>query len=287
MKQHGFIFPRDSSNPKKGGTMPIRHLFWATAFTALLSATLAAQQTPSFYTVACVKIKPGKTAALNALVSGELNKYEQSRVDSGTVSAAIETRAVSPSGAQAMCDREFIEFYSGVPDAPMSEAETTSALQKAGISSSAEELSQQEDAVGYLVSFSIVRQALRVGTAKKGDYVVVNDMKVANTEAWIANEKKLWQPIFEDGVKDGSMDGWGVDVSFMPRGAEDPYITYTVDIYPSWQALYSFFGPSFPERWKKVNPDIPIAEGMKQERTMDTIEHTTLSEIVSMTQPRK
>lgn len=267
--------------------MSIRHLFWATAFAALLPATLAAQQTPSYYTVACVKIKSGKTAAFNALASGELYKYQQSRVDSGTVSAAVETRAVSPRGAEATCDYQFIEFYSGVPNAPMNEAETTAALQKAGISSSAEELWQQEDAVGYLVSFSIVRQALRVGTVKKGDYIVVNDMKVADTDAWIANEKKLWQPIFEEGVKDGAMDGWGVDVTFMPRGAEDPYRTYTVDIYPSWQAVYNFFGPGFPERWKKVHPDVPIAEGMEQEHKMDTIEHTALSEIVSVAQASK
>jgi hypothetical protein len=112
-------------------------------------------------------------------------------------------------------------------------------------------------------------------------------MKVPDTGAWIDNERKLWQPIFEDGVKDGSMDGWGVDVAFMPRGDKDSYTTYTVDIYPSWQAVYTFFGPSFPDRWKKVNPNIPMEQGMQHDRKFDTLEHTILSKVVFVTQARK
>lgn len=267
--------------------MSIRHLFWGTALTAVLSVTLAAQQAPPhFYSVTCVKIKPGKTADFNALAS-DLHKYEQSRVDSGSVSAVVETRAISPAGSAADCDYNFVTFYSGIPPAPMGDDETTAALQKAGISSSLEEFRQKENAVGYLASYSIVRQRILVGTAKKGDYIVVNDMKVTDTGAWIDNERKLWQPIFEDGVKDGSMDGWGVDVAFMPRGDKDPYTTYTVDIYPSWQAIYTFFGPSFPDRWKKIHPDVPIAQGMDQEHKVDTIEHTILTKVVFVTQAPK
>ena len=268
--------------------MSIRHLIWGAALAVALPVTLVAQQAPPhFYTVACVKLKPEKAAAFKTLVS-DLHKYEQSRVDSGAASAVIETRAISPAGASAECDYEFITFYSGVPTAPMGEDAMSAALQKAGISSSLEELRQREDAVGYLASYSIVRQALRVGNGvKKGDFIVVNDMKVPDTDAWIANERKLWQPIFEDGVKDGDIDGWGVDVTFMPRGDQDPYTTYTVDIYPSWQALYTFFGPSFPERWKKIHPDVPMAQGMDQEHKVDTIEHTALSEIVFVTQAKK
>ncbi|MGH9587787.1 MAG: hypothetical protein ACRD3F_12600 [Acidobacteriaceae bacterium] len=268
--------------------MSIRQLVWGVALAAALPVTLVAQQAPiHFYSVACVKIKPGKTAAFNTLVS-TLQKYEQSRVDSGAASAVIQTRAVSPAGASAACDYEFVTFYSGLPPAPMSKDEMTAALQKAGISSSPEELRQQEDAVGYLASYSIVRQALGVGNGvKKGDYVVVNDMKVPDTGAWIENEKKLWQPIFEDGVKDGSMAAWAVNVSWMPRGAKDPYTTYTVDVYSSWQSLFSFFGPSFPARWKRINPDVPMAQGMDQEHKVDTIEHTTLSKVVFVTQAAK
>ena len=99
--------------------------------------------------------------------------------------------------------------------------------------------------------------------------------------AWIDNETKLWKPIFEDGLKDGSVDGWSVNVQFMPRGAKDRQLTYTVDIYPSWQSLFNFFGPNFGELWKKVNPDIPIADGMAQEEKVDTIEHTVIYKVVT------
>ncbi len=138
------------------------------------------------------------------------------------------------------------------------------------------------EASGMLVSSSIVRTALQVGAAKEGDYIVVNDMKVLGSiGAWIDNETKLWKPIFEDGLKDGSVDGWSVNVQFMPRGAKDRQLTYTVDIYPNWQSLFDFFGPNFGERWKKVNPGIPIADGMAQEEKADTIEHTVIYKVVT------
>ena len=270
--------------------MAIRHLLWGAALTAALPVMLAAQpaSSPGFHSVSCVKVKPGKHAEFNTLVNGDLRKLEQSRVDSGAISAWVELRIVSPAGRNARCDYTFVSFYSGLPSAPMSDEEMTADLQKAGISTSLAEIRQQEDAAGYLVFNSIDRTVLSVGGAKKGDYIVVNDMKVVPDEsAWIANEKKLWQPIFEDGVKDGSIDGWSVVEQFMPRGAEDRGITYTVDIYPSWDAVFNFFGPKFPDRWKKVHPDMPIDQGMAQERKLDTIEHTWLYNVVDVIQPSK
>ena len=114
--------------------MSIRHLIWGAALAVALPVTLVAQQAPPhFYTVACVKVKPEKAATFKTLVS-DLHKYEQSRVDSGAASAVIETRAISPAGASAECDYEFITFYSGVPTAPMGEDAMSAALQKAGVS---------------------------------------------------------------------------------------------------------------------------------------------------------
>jgi hypothetical protein len=248
------------------------------------SSTATAQEqsgSPGFHSVACVKVRRGKMADFKALVNGNFLKYEQSRVDSGAISAWIALRTVVPAGRDATCDYAFVSFYSGLPNAPMGAEEMTAALKKAGISTSLEEMRQQEEAVGYLVYNSISRTALHVGGAKKGDYIVVNQMSVPDVGAWIANEKKLWQPIFEDGVKDGSVDGWSVVQQFFPRGSKDQGNTYTVDIYPSWNALFAFFGPSFSDRWKKVHPDVPIDQGMDQERKVDTIEHTVLYNVVN------
>ena len=268
--------------------MVIRHLLWSAALAAALPVTLVAQQAPSgFHNVTCVKVKPGKTADFNAFVKGDLRKYEQSRVDSGAVSGVLVLRTISPGGSDAECDYTFVTFYSGLPNAPMSDDETAAALKKAGISSTLEEWRQEHQAVGDLVYNSINRAVLQVGGPKEGDYVVINDMTVPNVDDWIANEKKVWQPLFEDGVKDGSVDGWAVIVQFMPRGDKDPHTTYTVDIYPNWQAVYNFFGPGLADRWKKIHPDVPIADGMAQQPKFDTIEHTSLLKVVASIEASK
>lgn len=268
--------------------MAIRHLFWGAALAAALPVTLAAQQaSPGFHQVSCVKVKPGKGADFRTLLNGDLHKLEQSRVDSGAYSGWIALHTVIPAGREATCNYVLVSFYSGLPRAPLSDEEMTAELQKAGISSTLEQLDQQEDAVGYLVYNSIDRTVLHVGGAKKGDFIVVNNMKVTDNDAWIDNEKKLWQPIFEDGLKDGSVDGWSVIVQFMPRGSEDRSITSTVDIYPSWDAVYKFFGPGFEARWKKIHPDVPVDQGFAQEHKLDTITHTTLYKVVDAIQPSK
>lgn len=254
------------------------------------SNTASAQEasgSPGFHSVACVKVRRGKSADFKTLVDGTFLKYAQSRVDSGAISAWLVLRTVIPAGHDATCDYAFVTFYPGMPNAPMGDEEMTAALKKAGISSSLEDMRQQRDAAGYLVYNGLERTAVHVGQAKKGDYIIVNVMSVPDNGAWIANEKKLWQPIFEDGVKDGSVDGWSVVEQFLPRGAKDQGTTYTVDIYPSWDAMFKFFGSGFSDRWKKVNPDVPIEQGMDQEHKVDTIDHTVLYHVVQMVQASK
>lgn len=263
--------------------MLIRHFVWSAAIAAALSATAFAQPAPTgFHTVYCVKVKPGMDAEFDATRTGDLLKLEQYEVNSGRVSAYYVLATTTPAGSDARCDYAFVEFYPGLPPAPQSDAEQEADLHKAGVAKTGQQFGSELGASGTLVSTSIVRTALQVGAAKEGDYIVVNDMKVLGSiGAWIDNETKLWKPIFEDGLKDGSVDGWSVNIQFMPRGAKDRQLTYTVDIYPSWQSLFNFFGPNFGERWKKVNPDIPIADGMAQEEKVDTIEHTVIYKVVT------
>jgi hypothetical protein len=264
-----------------GFTAGLCLVFAGLCFAGLNTATAQEQPgSPGFHSVACVKVRHGKMADFKTLINGTFVQYEQSRVDSGAISDWLILRTVIPAGRNATCDYAFVTFYSGLPNAPMGDEEMAAALKKAGISTSLDEMRQQRDASGYLVYNSLSRTALHVGGAKKGDYIMVNQMSVPDEGAWIANEKKLWQPIFEDGVKDGSVDGWSVVEQFIPRGAKDQGTTYTVDIYPSWNAVFTFFGPSFPERWKKIHPDVPMNQGMDQEHKIETIEHTVLYNVV-------
>ena len=244
-------------------------------------------ESTGFHSISCVKVRRGKSADFKTLVDGTFLKFAQSRVDSGGISAWLVLRTVIPAGHDANCDYVFVTFYPGMPNAPLGDEEMTAALKKAGISTSLEDMRQQRDAAGYLVYNGMEHTAVQVGRAKNGDYIIVNEMSVPDTGAWIANEKKLWQPIFEDGVKDGSVDGWSVVEQFLPRGAKDQGTTYTVDIYPSWDAMFKFFGPGFSDRWKKVNPGVPIEQGMDQEHKVDTIDHTVLYQVVQMVQASK
>jgi hypothetical protein len=275
--------------------MTIRRFFWSAALAAALSVTLVAQQAPSatqqmqneFYRVACVKVTPGKSADFSALVNGDMRKLEQAEVSSGRLSHWSALHASVPAGSEAECDYRFAYFFPGLPPAPMSDEEFAAALQKASINMTPQQWGDRLGGVGTLVYSSINRRVASVGGPKEGDYVVINDMSVSNTDEWIGDEKKLWQPLFEDGVKDGVMDGWSVGVQFMPRGAKDPHRFYTVDIYPNWESVFTFFGPGFPDRWKKVHSDVPIEYGMAQEEKVETIEHTTLYKVVAVVQASK
>ena len=116
--------------------MGIRHMAFAAALAAALSATLVAQPTPSgYHSISCVRVKAGKSAAFRALLSGDYSKIEQARVDSGAVSAWIALRTVIPAGTDAGCDYVLVTFYPGLPAAPLSDDEMTDVLQKAGVSS--------------------------------------------------------------------------------------------------------------------------------------------------------
>jgi hypothetical protein len=269
--------------------MSTRLLLWGAALVAALTGTLVAQQAPSasqqspneWYRVFCVKVNPGKAADFVNFVNGDLRKFSQAQVDSGSISHWGALQAVNPAGSEAECDYLFGYFSPGIPPAPMTDKELAAVLQKAGLNMTARQFRERLDDLGTLVSTSINREAARVGGAKEGDYIVINEMSVPNTNDWIAAERKLWQPIFQDGLKDGAVDGWSVNVQVMPHGAKDRHLTYTVDIYPNWQAVFTFVGPGFSDRWKKVHPDVSLAEGMAQYGKLRTAEYSTLYQVVA------
>ncbi|MGA2569147.1 MAG: hypothetical protein ABSF23_01385 [Terracidiphilus sp.] len=275
--------------------MANRRFIWGAALSAALSVTLVAQQAPpaaqqtqnDFYSVACVKVTLGKSADFGALVSGDMRKLAQAEVDSGRLSRWSASHTIVSAGSEAECDYRFISFYPGIPAEPISDEELAAALQKAGIGATPQQWRDRLNSVGSLVYSSIYQYQASVGGPKEGDYVVINEMSVPNTDDWIASEKKLWQPIFEDAVKDGAVDGWSVGVQLMPRGAKDPHRFYTADIYPNWASLFTLFGPGFLDRWKKVHPDVSIEDGMAQGQKVETIEHTTLYKIVAVAQAAK
>jgi len=64
--------------------MKIPHWIPCAALAVACSLALSAQQTPrGFHTVACIKVKLGKTSEYRKWTTEELHQYAQGRVDSG------------------------------------------------------------------------------------------------------------------------------------------------------------------------------------------------------------
>jgi len=260
--------------------MRIRHIAFAAALATALPVTLVAQQAPvGYHMISCVRVKPGQFAAFRALLDGDYHKVEQARVDSGAIATFLALRTVIPAGTDAGCDYVLVSFYPGLPNAPLGDDELTAVLKKAGVASTEQQWRDRLSAVGELVSNNITQYQALVGGSKKGDYLVFNSMKVTNVGQCVAAEKRLWQPLAEQGVKDGAQDGWAVNIQRFPNGAKDPNRVSTVDIYPSWDAMFNYFGPDFDTRWKKVHSEMARDEAFSEIEKSCTIDHTVLYKV--------
>ncbi len=267
--------------------MTIPRVLLGAAMAAALSIPLAAQQAPTgYHHVQCVKINPGKMAAVGEFIAGDSHKLGQSLVDSGHYANTLVLRTVMPRGTDAECDYVFVTFFNGLPPAPMSQEELTAALHKADVPLTAEQLYAQEDDLGKLVSDNYTQYQVLVGGAKKGDYLVFNSMSAPDVGACVTAQKNLWQPVAEQMVKDENTSGWAVNVQRFPRGTKDDTAVSSVDIYPSWDAFLNEYS-SISSAWKKVHPDMDINSTMQQFEKQCTITHTVLYKVVDATAPAK
>lgn len=230
---------------------------------AALSAVLPAQQAPSgFHTVNCIQIKPEKSGEFHKWVSDVLQKFAKSRVDSGVISTWYLLRAVFPQAEPGQCDYLTIALYPGAPPEPLNPEQFGAALKKAGVSMSAEEYMARRDSIATLVSTSLYQNQQALGAMKKGDYLVASSMKAADAGEWLKFEKEVWKPFADQLIKDGIQSGWSVNVLVMPGGA-DLHQGVTVDVYPSWDAVWKD-DPKFAERFKKVHPDMDLEKSFTQ-----------------------
>jgi hypothetical protein len=179
-------------------------LFLSIGLAAAFPVTLPAQPAPSgYHTIACIKVKPGKGAEYRKFFADDVHKLEQASADSGRISAWFLLGAVMPAGSSAACDYVSILIFPGAPPAPMGLDGLGALLKKSGLAISAEDYVAQRGSMTELVSSALWRNQIAVGTLQKGDYVVVNHMKVPKMGEWIAYEKKVWQPFVSN---DGSIN---------------------------------------------------------------------------------
>jgi hypothetical protein len=256
--------------------MKCPHLLLSVAIAAAFSATLFAQQAPvGYHTVACIKIKPDKGSEFRKWAAENLHKFAQSRVDGGAVSTWYLLRSVMPQGQSAECDYLTVAMYPSAPPQPAGLEGLGAALKKAGIAMTAQEYVDRRNSLTTLISQNLFQNRGFAGSSKKGDYFMVNYMKSANVDDYVAYEKKVWQPLAEAMDKDGVRSGWSINVQVLPSGADLPFQAVTVDVYPSWESIFKN-DAQFAERFRKVHPDMELGTTFEQFEKLRTIQSTKL-----------
>ena len=273
----------DSWRSQKEVPMNIPRSLLSIALAAAFSTTLLAQQAPSgYHSVACIKVKPENASQFRKWMSEDARKLAQARVDSGEISTWFLLRSVIPQGTSAECDYLNVVMYPGAPPKPMGMDELGTALKKAGMTASAQEYVDRRNSLTTLVSNNLFQNRIFVGTMKKGDYFEVNYMKVSNMDDYLAYEKKVWQPFAEAMAKGGVRTGWSLNLQVLPSGSELRYQAVTVDVFPSWDAMFKDF--QFAETFKKVHPDMEIGTTFETYEKLRTIVATNvyqLSDVIS------
>jgi hypothetical protein len=260
--------------------MKVPRLLLCAAVAAALATTLVAQQPTSatgFHTVGCFKVKPGSSDDFHKFITEDSHKIAQARVDIGEITTWYLLRSVLPQGASAECDYLIVTMFPGAPHLLTPEV-LTAAIKKAGLSISAQDYINRRNTLTTLVSVAVFQNLTFVGAAKKNDFFRVNYMKVPNVDDWAANEKKVWKPLAEAFQKDGLLDGWSINAQVLPGGSDLPYQAVTVDVFPSWDAIFAS-DPQFAERFKKVHPDRELGTTFEQFEKLRTIESIKVFEL--------
>ena len=246
--------------------MKVSRLFFCAALAAAFAANLATQQSSTgFHSVACIKVKPENSTEFRKWAAGDVHKFAQSRVDAGALSSWIMLRSIAPAGQSATCDYVVVSMYPGIPPQPLGLEELDAALKKAGITATAQQYTDRRTSLTTLVSNNIFQAQDSVGAFKKGDYFIVNYMRVSpeNLDDYVAYEKKVWKPLAEAMAKDGTRSGWSLNLRVLPNGSEQPFQAVTVDVYPSWESVFKE-DSQFVDRWRKVHPDMELGTSFER-----------------------
>lgn len=269
--------------------MKVLRLFASVALVAAFSATLFAQQAPTgYHSVACIKVKPESNTEFRKWAADDVHKYAQSRVDAGAYSQWFVLRSVIPAGRSAECDYIIVSMYPGIPPQPMGLEELDAALKKAGISMSAQQYVDRRNSLTTLISSNMFQNQAYVGTFKKGDYFMVNYMKVADDslDDYLAYEKKVWKPLAEAMAKDGLRTGWSLNTRVLPSGSDQPYQAVTVDVFPNWESIYKD-DTQFVDRWHKVHPDMELGTTFEKYGKLRTLSTSQLYVVQDLIQSAK
>jgi hypothetical protein len=243
--------------------MEISRSILGVALAAMFSAALFGQ-TPQtgYHTVACFKVKAGKSAEFRKFMNDESHKLAQGRVDDGEITTWYLLRAVLPQGSQVECDYISIAFFPGTPHV-LGSQELLAAIKRSGMSITPESYLNQRDAVSTLVSVSLFQNDMSTGSPKKGNYFHVSYLRTANIADFVAWDKKVWLPVHETLIKDGIETSWSVNTRVLPGGADQPFQAVAVAVFPSMEAVF-LRDSKIVDEFGKAHPDMEVGTSREQ-----------------------
>jgi hypothetical protein len=212
------------------------------------------QPTAPFYTqsLTYLKVAPGKGNEWLKMTREEAMKTAQVRADAGELMTWTLLRSVFPAGEEARADYLISVVSEGPPRAPRGDAGLEADLKKAGLKINADQYWAKRNAIVTRVASELWRIRERVGGTQKGQYLHINYMKVLDAAAYNEFEAKVWRPIAESWVKEGSMSGWIYATKILPTGTDTAYSGYSADMYPTWEA--AFAARPLQTAFEKVHP---------------------------------
>ena len=216
--------------------------------------TAAQQPAGPIYTqnLTYLKVAPGKGNEWLKMTREEAMKTAQVRADAGEILSWTLLRSVFPAGEEARADYLISVLSEGPPRAPRGDAGLEADLKKAGLKINADQYWAKRNGVVTRVASELWRIRERVGAPQKGQYLHLNYMKVIDAAAYNDFEAKVWRPLAESWVKDGSMSGWIYATKILPAGTDTVYSAYSADMYPTWDAIFAT--RSMQSAFEKVHP---------------------------------
>jgi hypothetical protein len=212
------------------------------AILALATVTQLQSQQPaapqSYQVINYIKVPASGRIEFEELMKETSIKTAETRLNAGEIVSWTLLRAVMPAGEKARSDYLISTIYESVPPEPLDRTGTAALFKKAGVLMPVDDFFAKRSRLSSLVNTELWRPMSRVGALKKGHYIYLNQMKTADADAYLEFEQTVWRPIAERLVKDGAISGWMSAAKMLPDGSETGYRFYTVDMYPSWAALF-------------------------------------------------
>lgn len=172
-------------------------------------------------------------------------------------------------------------YYLGPPPGGDSEARNQAIMKKV-TGTGYEDYRKKVRAIREFLGSELVRGMARGGSTVEGSYRVATFSKIApfKTNEVRQNAVKIWQPVYDAAVKEGSILGFSSGTHVFPRGEGmewDTVSSVTFKDLPSAVLGYAIT----PERLAKVHPEMGYLSVIENWRSTVTVKKVTITRIIA------